>query len=96
MFMGRVPTRQGSREPFELTKDDYKDVSLAVADLQHKHRLAITRAYKPWAAASINAEMAAYQVSDRTWRRWVHEAAAELTAKLSRRVDVLPDMREIA
>jgi hypothetical protein len=87
MFMGRVQIKKGSREPFELNQDDYNDVSIAVAELAHKHRLAITRAYKPWAAASINAEMAVYQVSDRTWRRWVHEAAAELAGKLSRRVD---------
>lgn len=91
MFKERVQFKQGSREPFELTADDFNDVSLAVAELSHKHRLAITRAYKPWTVASINAEMAAYQVSDRTWRRWVHEAASELAGKLSRRVDKIAE-----
>lgn len=96
MFKERVQFKQGSKEPFELTPDDYNDVSLAVAELSHKHRIAITRAYKPWTVASINADMAAYQVSDRTWRRWTHEAAAELTPKLARRVDTYEKTRETA
>lgn len=96
MFMERVQFKQGSKEPFELTQEDYDDVSLAVAELEHKHRLAITRAYKPWTVNEINAQMAAYEVSDRTWRRWVHDAAKELAAKLARRVDIPHEIAESA
>lgn len=89
MFNERVQFKSQAREPFELTPDDYKDVALAVAELETKHRLAITRAYKPWTIDSISHELAAYGVTDRTWQNWCHAAAQELARKLERRVNTL-------
>lgn len=96
MFKERVQFKQGSKEPFQLTQDDYNDVSLAVSELSHKHRLAITRAYKPWTIKAIADEFVVYRVTDRTWRNWCHDAARELAGKLARRVDVLPEVAESA
>lgn len=88
MFTERVQFKAESREPFELTPDDYADVALAVSELQHKHRLAITRAYKPWTVESIARDMAMYGVTDRTWQNWCHAAATELARKLEKRVTI--------
>lgn len=87
MFKERVQFKAQQREPFELTQDDYDDVSLAVSELETKHRLAITRAYKPWQIEAISQDTAAYGVTDRTWQNWCHAAAIELARKLERRVD---------
>lgn len=96
MFMERVQFKPGSRDPFQLTVDDFRDVSMAVGELSMKHRLAITRAYKPWTIESIKQDLGAFQVSDRTWRNWCHEAAKELAGKLARRVDVPHQLEESA
>lgn len=87
MFSERVQAPQGSREPWDLTGDDLNEVALAIAELESKHRLAITRAYKPWTIPAISNEVAAYGVTDRTWTRWCHEAALQLGRKLERKTE---------
>lgn len=82
----RTQQQARSFEPWDLSRQDRDEVALAIAALSHKHRLAITRAYKPWTVASINHEMSAYCVSDRTWRRWCHEAAQELAPRLVKNI----------
>lgn len=86
----RIPQQATSREPWELTPKDRDEVALAVAELSLKHRLAITRAYKPWTIPAIEGDFAMFGVTDRTWRRWCHEAAIELARKLDR------EMKKIA
>lgn len=78
----RTQQQARSFEPWDLSRQDRDEVALAIAELSHKHRLAITRAYKPWKIPDIDRDMAAFGVSGRTWRRWCHEAAQELAPKL--------------
>lgn len=80
----RIPQQATSREPWDLTRGDRDEVALAVAELSPKHRLAITRAYKPWTIDATADQAAAYGVTNRTWANWAHEAGKELAQKLGR------------
>lgn len=80
----RIQRQARSREPWELSREDRDEVALAIAELSLKHRLAITRAYKPWTIVSIAQDMEMFHVTDQTWRNWCRSAAIELSRKLDR------------
>ena len=61
---------------WEFRPQDFEHLAAAIEVLSHKHRCVIYRAYKPWTAAHQEAELARYGVTERTWLRWLIDAAA--------------------
>lgn len=85
MFKERIQHRAESYEPTGYCRQDFSDLEAAIDSLDMKHRLVLTRCYKPWTAKAMEAELEAfYDVGERTWRRWLHEAAAILKTKMLR------------
>lgn len=79
MLAEGIPTRAESREPMGYSEDDYTDLQTAIDQLDRKHHLVLVRCYRPWRGKEIEAELRQnYQVGERTWLRWLHEAAARL------------------
>lgn len=82
MFKERIGQRAQSYEPQGYCRQDFSDLEEAIDGLDYKYRLVLTRCYKPWTAVAIEAELQVYAVTDRTWQRWLHEAAAQLATRL--------------
>ena len=55
MLKDGIPTGRAPSEPFEMGAEDYAALDRAIAALPDHQRAAITRAYRPWTAASIDA-----------------------------------------
>ena len=70
-------------EPFELGGEDYRALDEAIHALPLAQRAAVTRAYKPWAAASIDALEPANR---QTWCERLKAAALTLESKMRRGV----------
>lgn len=84
MLKEGIPSRAEAFEPTGYSGEDYRQLEAAIAGLDQKHQLAIVRAYRPWKIAAIAEELIAKDVSDRTWQRWVHEAAALVAEQMGR------------
>lgn len=78
----RVQKQATSREPWSISRDERDQVALAIGELDMKHRLALTRAYKPWTIIAIAQDLEMFHVTDQTWRNWCRAAAQELETKL--------------
>lgn len=86
MFRERIPTPARSYEPTGFCGQDWRDLEAAIEALDDKHQLVLIRAYKPWAARDVESILAErYQVGERTWRNWLHEAADQLSASMTRK-----------
>lgn len=85
MFRDRVAIAACSFEPTGVAPWELDQLDEEINKLDRHHILALVRCYRPWSALHIQAEMGAYQVSDRTWQRWLHDAAALLRAKMERK-----------
>ncbi len=84
MLQSGIPsTGRGAAGPWDLTPADFDALHAAIDALGHKHRCVIYRAFKPWTAPQQEAELAQYGVDPRTWLRWLHDAAAEIEARMS-------------
>lgn len=89
MLRDGIPTgRAGSADPFNFGSEDFEALERAIQALPEPQRLAITRAYKPWTAPSIDALMPA--LTD-TWLKRLKAAALTLAAAMAR-----PDERMVA
>lgn len=55
MLKDGIPTGRAPAEPFELGTLDFEALGRAIDALPDLQRAAITRAYRPWTAASIDA-----------------------------------------
>lgn len=84
MLKEGIPQQARSFEPEGLCDQDFAQLEGAVAALEHKHQMAVIRAYRPWTAKTIEHEFAAYGVSDRSWQRWLHEAAEKIVVHMER------------
>lgn len=87
MFKGRVAVSARSMEPTGIAPWELDQLDAEIGKLDRNHALALIRHYRPWAELRIQAEMSAYQVSDRTWQRWLHDAAALLRVKMERKFE---------
>jgi len=85
MLKEGIPTQATSYEPTGFNADDFEATTKAIDALPDNFRLVILRAYKPWAARAMEAELDVYGVSERTWQRWTHEAAVILERALMRK-----------
>ena len=95
MLKAGIPMPARAYEPMGYNAEDFEATTLAVSELPHHYRLVILRAYKPWAAKALEQELGSFSQSERTWQRWVHEAAELLHSRLKReqgRVIVLAEM----
>jgi len=81
MLKDGIPTGRPPGELFELGGEDYKALEVAIHALPDVQRAAITRAYKPWTAHSIDALSA---VDTSTWCRRLQAAALTLAAAMQR------------
>jgi hypothetical protein len=85
MFKERIPSPARSYEPTGFCATDYRELEAAIERLEEKHQLVLIRCYKPWAARDVEAMLGErYDVGDRTWRNWLHDAAALLAADMGR------------
>lgn len=87
MLRDGIPSGHLPTEPFELGGEDYRAVADAVGALAAAQRSAVVRAYKPWAAASIDA---LEPLSRQTWCDRLKAAASVLEGKLRRGVAFEP------
>jgi len=78
MLKDGIPNPARSMEPMGLTSLDFRQLESAINALPHHNKLAITRAYKPWAAREIEHETSVYGVTGRVWGAWLAEAAGLL------------------
>lgn len=83
MLKDGIPTGRPPAEPFEMGSEDYAELDAAINALPDVQRAAITRAYKPWTAASIDV-VGGVDVS--TWCRRLQAAAVTLAAAMQRKV----------
>ena len=84
MLAEGIPTRAESREPMGYSEDDFDDLQKAIDKLERKHHLVLVRCYRPWRAKEIEIELRMYEVAERTWLRWLHEAAARLVILMAK------------
>lgn len=84
MFKERVDRPAASHDPEGYTAQDFRDLEAAINSLDVNYRLVITRAYKPWTFKAMTEALEDhYGCTDRTMQRWLHEAAAQLLAKMT-------------
>lgn len=82
MLKSGIPTTAPVYEPFELTPADFEQLQRAINGLETKYHLIIIRAYKPWQAPAVEIELERFNVTQRTWERWLHDAAARIEAAM--------------
>ncbi len=83
MLKDRIPTGRPPSEPFELGSEDYAALDAAINALPVVQRDAVTRAYKPWTAANIDA-LSPAPIS--TWCERLKAAARTLALAMQRNV----------
>ena len=83
MLKDGIATGRAPGELFELGGEDYAALERAIMDLPEPQKVAITRAYTPWTAASIDALCG---VSTSTWCRRLEAAAVTLALAMQRKV----------
>lgn len=89
MFKERVPMQAASHEPIGYCAIDFKELEAAIERLDEKYQLVVIRCYKPWTAVAIEAELRErFDVTERTWRNWLHDAAALILADMRRAEDI--------
>lgn len=87
MLKDGIPATGNTVQPWEISPQDFKDLEAAFETLDRRYQLALTRCYRPWAAAEIEYLLREYEVNDRTWRRWVHDGARNLEQALTLKRD---------
>lgn len=85
MFKGTIPEKPAERGMWELTPQDFDDLAAAIDSLEAKHRAVVYLYYKPWTVDAQREVLLPYQVSERTWQRWLHDAARIIEAQMSNR-----------
>jgi hypothetical protein len=76
-----IPSGKPPGELFELGGEDYAELDAAIRALPDVQKLAITRAYKPWTAADIDARAFA---PTSTWCDRLKAAALQLAVAMQR------------
>jgi hypothetical protein len=86
MFRERVAQPARSFEPTGYCDADFNQLEAALGRLNDRHKLVLVMYYKPWRRKDAEAMLLAKfgQVTDRTWRNWLQEAAACLVADMER------------
>lgn len=83
MLKDGIATGRAPGELFELGGEDYAALDRAIMELPEVQKVAVTRAYKPWTASSIDALCV---VDTSTWCRRLQAAAENLTVAMQRKV----------
>lgn len=84
MLRSGIPTTSEVQDPFEVSPQEMERLDKAIQELEERYKLVIIRAYMPWKAKSVEGILSSMGTCDRTWRRWLHEAAAGLASKMQR------------
>lgn len=87
MLKDGIPTGRPPGELFELGSEDYRALDEAINALPAVQRDAITRAYKPWTAAALDA---VYLCGTSTWCERLKAAALTLQTVMRRDGVYLP------
>lgn len=85
MFRERTEQPARSYEPTGYTGYQIDKLGECIDRLEVKHRLVIMRCFKPWTAKAIEDELRTlYDVSERTWVNWLHDAARLVASDMDR------------
>jgi hypothetical protein len=84
MLAEGIPTQARSYEPTGYSELDFQQLDTAIAKLDRKYLLVVSRAYKPWYAESAAIELAPYGVTERTWYNWLQDAARMIETSMAR------------
>lgn len=84
MLREGIPVRASSFEPTGYCDADFRELQAAIDNLDRKYQLVLIRAYRPWQAQAVEVELSAYEVTERTWRNWLHDAALMICGSMSR------------
>lgn len=86
MFRERVAQPARSYEPTGYCNADFSQLEAALGRLNDRHKLVLVMYYKPWAMEDAKAKLVQDYgtVTDRTWRNWLHDAAAALVADMEK------------
>lgn len=82
MFKGSIPDKPVERGAWELTPNDFDELAAAIDALEPKYRAVVFLYYKPWTVEEQRSILLPYRVSERTWRNWLHEAAAQIESHM--------------
>jgi hypothetical protein len=86
MLKDGIPTGRAPSEPYELGAEDFRELDRCIEALSDLHKLAITRAYKPWSARAIDEQ---FPCGSSTWSERLKAAASILELKMRRDVVLL-------
>lgn len=81
MLRDGIPMPAQSMEPTGLCRQDWRQLELAIEQMERWHQAAVIRAYRPWVAETLERE---YPVPAKQWFLWLHEAAADLCLRMER------------
>jgi hypothetical protein len=86
MFRERVGQVARSYEPTGYCEADYRQLEKAIERLEKRHLYVLKMYYKPWTLKEMRGCLVVEYglVTERTWRNWLHEAAACLVADMER------------
>lgn len=93
MLKEAIPIARGPSDPFDFGGEDYRALDAAIQALPPHQLAAITRAYKPWTAASIDAHSPALTS---TWCERLKAAALTLAAAINRRGECGSELHKAA
>jgi hypothetical protein len=85
MLKEGIPSTARSYEPTGVAPWELEVLDKEIAALEDKHRLVIMRCYRPGMIRAVEEHLTAMGTVERTWRRWLHEAAAILAGKVERK-----------
>lgn len=88
MLSEGIPTQARSHEPTGYSELDFQQLEAAIAKLDRKYALVLSRAYKPWYAEAAAIELRAYEVTERTWYNWLQDAAGMIAVSMARAKEV--------
>lgn len=88
MLKEGIPTQARSFEPTGIAPWEMDMLEKAIDQLEWKYKLVLMRSFRPWMARTVEQELEALGTVDRTWRRWLHEAAAILAQKMATRTEL--------
>lgn len=85
MLRDGIPQPARSHEPIGITSHEHDTMTKIIGALDRKYQLVLIRAYKPWAAEECSHLLRhEFDCSERTWLRWLHDAAEIIVKQMAR------------
>lgn len=84
MLKSGIPTTSAQPDPWDHTPQDFAQLDEAIATLEKRYQYTLTRCYKPWNAPAMEELLREYGAHERTWVKWLHKAAEQIEAHMSR------------